>query len=191
MRTQLRALALLIFSVLLAGCYFDHPLTGSPSDNINTWLLGVWESKDEKGRTLRAAVMPLSGDRYTVWFRILGKTPKETKEWRFEAWPSRVGNATFLSLRCEQSAGEIPVGAFVFLHPQVLDQIRVITRPLQLDSGPEASSLALRREVRAKLKDRTLLPEMGPVWTRIAEVYWRPGDEGEGSFEPIRFPVRE
>jgi hypothetical protein len=188
MRTNFRALALLLFSVLLTGCYFDHPLTSAPSDDLNTWLLGVWESKDEKGRTLRAGVMPLTADRYTIWYRILGKRPQDTKEWRFEAWPSRVGNSTFLSLKCEKSAGDIPVGAFVFVHCQVLDQLHVITRPLQLDSGPSASSFELRKEVRAKLKDRTLLPEMGTVWTRIAEVYWRPGDEGEGSFEPTRFP---
>jgi len=188
MRTNLRALALLLFSVLLAGCYFDHPLTSGPSDDLNTWLLGVWESKDDKGRTIRAGVVPLAPDRYTVWYRILGKRPQDTKEWRFEAWPSRVGNSTFLSLKCEKSGGEVPVGAYVFLHYQVLDQLRLITRPLQLDSGPEATSYELRKEVRAKLKERSLLPEMGTVWMRIAEVYWRPGDEGDGSFQPTRFP---
>lgn len=188
MRTHFRALALLLFSLLLAGCYFDHPLTGSPSEDLNTWLLGVWETKDEKGRTVRAGVTPLTADRYTIWYRILGKRPQDTKEWRFEAWPSRVGQSTFLSLKCEKSTGDIPVDAFVFLHVQVLDQLRVITRPLQLDSAPSASSFELRKEIRAKLKDRTLLPEMGTVWKRVAEVYWRPGDEGEGSFTPNRVP---
>lgn len=188
MRMKLRAFALLLFSVLLAGCYFDHPLTTGPSADINTWLLGVWEHKDEKGKVFRAGVMPLTGDRYTIWFRALGKRPSDTKEWRFEAWHSRVGNSTFLTLKCEKSAGEVPVDAFVFAHAQVLDQTHVIMRPLQIDVGPEATSFELRKEVRAKLKDRALLPELGSTWTRIAEVYWRPSDEGEGSFQPIRFP---
>lgn len=188
MRKNLRALALLLCSVLLAGCYFDHPLTSGPSDDINTWLLGVWEHTDEKGRVFRAGVLPLTGDRYTIWFRALGKRPQDTKEWRFEGWPSRVGNSTFLTLKCETSAGQVPVGAYVFAHVQVLDQLHLITRPLQVDSGPETSSFDLRKEVRSRLKDRSLLPETGASWTRIAEVYWRPGDEGEGSFTPNRFP---
>lgn len=188
MRMTFRALALLLFSVLLAGCFFDQPLTGPSSSDMNTWLLGVWEHKDEKGRVFRAGVLPLAPDRYTVWFRALGKRPKDTKEWRFEAWPSRVGNSTFLTLKCEESDGQVPVGAYVFIHTQVLDQVSVVTRGLQLDSSPGATSYELRKEVRAKLKDHTLLPEEGATWNRIAEAYWRPGDGGDGTFTPIRFP---
>ncbi len=189
MRMKLRAFALLLFSVLLAGCY-DNPLTPGPSEDLNTWLLGVWEHKDEKGKVFRAGVTPLTGDRYTIWYRELGKRPSDTKEWRFEAWTSRVGNASYLTMKCEESAGKIPAGAFAFAHVQVLDQVHLVVRPLQLDSGPEATSYQLRAEVRAKQKERTLLPEAGSIWTRIAEVYWRPGGEGEGSFQPIRFPEK-
>ena len=188
MRMTFRALALLLAAVVLSGCFFEKPLTESPSDDLNTWLLGVWERTDDKGRVQRVAVMPLSGDRYTIWFRMLGKRPKDLREWRFEAWPSRVGNSTFLTLRCEQSAGEIPVGSYVFTHVQVLDQVQLVTRPLQLDASPQATSYELRKEVRAKLKSKSLLPEMGDTWSRVAEVYWRPGDEGDGTFTPIRFP---
>jgi hypothetical protein len=187
-RTRLSALALLLLTVLLAGCYFDQPLTSTPSSDINTWLLGVWEYKDDKGRTYRAAVVPLADDRYTVWFRKLGRKKSETKEWQFEAWPSRVGNSTFLTLRCDQSDGEIPVGSHVFVHTQVLDQVQVIIRPLQIDAGPESTSYEIRQDVRRKLKDRSLLPQQGTTWKRIAEAYWRPGDGGDGTFTPIRFP---
>jgi hypothetical protein len=188
MTLKLRAFTLLIFSVLLAGCSFEHPLTGSPSENINTWLLGVWEHKDEKGRVFRAEVLPLASDRYTIWFRAPGRKPKETKEWRFEAWPSRVGNSTFLTLKCEASDEGVTVGKYVFFHTQMLDQLHVVLRGLQLDSATDASSYDLRREVRAKLKDRTLLPEEGSTWTRIAEAYWKPGEGGAGTFTPNRFP---
>jgi hypothetical protein len=186
--TRLPAFALLLLAVFLSGCSFDQPLTDKPSSDINTWLLGVWEYKDEKGRTYRAAVMPLTDDRYTVWFRHLGKKKSETKEWQFEAWPSRVGDSTFLTLRCDQSDGDVPVGGHVFVHTQVLDQRQVIVRPLQIDAGPESTSYEIRRDVRRKLKERSLLPQQGSTWTRIAEVYWRPGNEGEGSFTPVRFP---
>ena len=40
---RIRALALLLLCTLLTGCYFEHPLTGGPSKDINSWLLGVWE----------------------------------------------------------------------------------------------------------------------------------------------------
>ena len=48
--------------------------------------------------------------------------------------------------------------------------------------------LLIRDMVRAKLKDRTLLPEEGSTWTRIAEAYWKPGEGGAGTFTPNRFP---
>jgi len=188
MRTRFRAFALLLFSALLAGCYFDQPLTSGPSDDINTWLLGVWEYKDEKGKVYRAGVLPLTGDRYTVWFRSLGKSPKETKEWQFEAWTSRVGNSSFLSMKCLKSAGEVPVGGFVFAHYQVIDQQHVIMRPLQLDSAPDTTSYLLRSEVRVKLKEKTLLPESGAMWTRISEVHWPREGDAEQPFQPLRFP---
>ena len=57
---------------LLIGCYFEHPLTGGPSKDINSWLLGVWEANDKKGKTYRARVVPITGDRYFVSFPATG-----------------------------------------------------------------------------------------------------------------------
>lgn len=188
--TRLRAFALLLISAFLAGCYFDHPLTDGPSKDINTWLLGVWEYKDDKGKVYRAGVTPLTGDRFNVWFRALGKRPRDTKEWQFEAWISRVGRSSFLSLKCIKSDGEVPEGAFVFAHYQVIDQNHVMIRPLQLESSSDTTSYHLRAEVRQKLKDKALLPEVGTAWTRISEIYWQKGDEGgEQPFQPLRFPI--
>lgn len=189
MRMRFRALALLLFTALMAGCYFEQPLTPGPSKDINTWLLGVWEYRDEKGKVYRAGVLPLTGDRMTVWFRAIGKQPKTTKEWQFEGWISRVGRSSFLTLKCLKSSGDVPEGGFVFAHYQVIDQLNMILRPLQLDATPETSSYHLRAEVRARLKDQSLLPQSGARWTRISEVYWpREGDD-EQPFQPLRFPA--
>lgn len=183
-------LALAVFS--LTACSFENPLTKGAAKNLNTWLLGVWEHKDEKGQVYRAGLQPLTGSRYAVWFRKIGKTPRQTREWKFTAWISRVGNSNFLTLQCDESAGEVPPEAFVFLHYQVIDQNHIITRPLQLESPPETSSYKLRAEVRKKLKNRTLLPAEGQVWTRISEVYWLRGDEwAEQPFQPLRYVPRD
>lgn len=188
MRKRLRALALLLLTALVAGCYFENPLTPGPSKDINTWLLGVWEYRDEKGKVYRAGVLPLTGDRMTIWFRAIGKQPRTTKEWQFEGWISRVGRGTFLTLKCLQSAGDVPEGAFVFAHYQVIDQLNVIMRPLQLDAAPDTSSYHLRAEVRTKLKDQSLLPQSGARWTRISEVYWPRDGDDQQPFQPLRFP---
>ncbi len=186
---SLRALALLLISALLSGCFFEKPLTDRPSKDINTWLLGVWEHQDEKGNKFRAGVTPLTGGRYAVWFRALGKTPRDTKEWEFEAWISRVGSSVFLNFECLKSAGQVPVGSFVFAHYQVIGQNEVVIRPLQLDLPDNSTSYDLRREVRRKLKDKTLLPTMGAGWTRISQVYWNKGNEwSEQQPQPLNFP---
>ena len=82
----------------------------------------------------------------------------------------------------------MPEGGFVFAHYQVIDQNNVIMRPLQLDSPTETTSLKLREEVRAKLKEKTLLPLTGSAWTRTSEVFWDLGFNGEQPFQPLRFP---
>ena len=170
---RIRALALLLLCTLLAGCYFENPLTGGPSKDINSWLLGVWEHKDTKGRTYRARVVPITGDRYFVSFQVLGRR-KEKKVWEFEGWISRVSYSRFLSLKCSVSSGDVPEGAFVFVNYQVVDQNTVITRRLEIDSPPEATSQQLRAEVRQRLKEDSLMPAEGLRWKRISEVYWDP-----------------
>jgi len=185
---RIRALALLLLCTLLAGCYFENPLTGGPSKDINSWLLGVWEHKDTKGRTYRARVVPITGDRYFVSFQVLGRR-KEKKVWEFEGWISRVSYSRFLSLKCSVSSGDVPEGAFVFINYQVVNQNTVITRRLELDSSPEATSQQLRAEVRQRLKEDSLMPAEGMRWKRISEVYWDPNYTEEQPFQPLRFPT--
>ncbi len=184
---RIRALALLLLCTLLSGCYFENPLTSGPSKDINSWLLGVWEAKDKKGKIYRARVVPITGDRYFVAFQIPGGRKAAKKVWEFEGWISRVGYSRFLSLKCSVSSGDIPEGAFIFVNYQVVSQNTVLTRRLELDSPPEATSQQLRAEVRQRIKDESLFPDEGLWWNRTSEVYWDPNYTEEQPFQPLRF----
>jgi hypothetical protein len=190
-----RLFALLLLPVFLSGCFFDHPLSG-PSKDINTWLLGVWEHTDDKGQLTRIRCTPLSPARYAVVYIIPGGTKRETREWRYEAWISHVGNSRYLVLKCLETAAahkgetQIPVGSYVFIHYQVVNQFTVLLRELQLTSDPSASSFQLRKEVRQKQKDGTLLPEAGTPFTRTSEVYWNKEDPWAAQpFQSLRYQL--
>ena len=189
MKFFVRLVPAVILLLTLAGCYFDHPLTGGPSKDVNTWLLGVWESKDEKGRTSRIMVTPIDSDRYSLQLAVPGKMPREIKRYEFEAWPSRVGDSLFLTLQCLTSPGDIPTGAHVFTHVQLLSQNHARTRGLKLDSAPSTSSFELRKEVRKKLKDRTIFEGAPSVaWTRVEEIFIST-DGSDPTFKPLRNPA--
>jgi hypothetical protein len=186
---RIRALACLLLCTLLTGCFFEHPLTRGPSKDINSWLLGVWEGTDSKGKTYRARVVPITSDRYYVSFRSLGRKKTPRGVWEFEGWISRVSYSRFLSLKCSVTSGEIPEGAYVFVNYQVIDQNTVITRRLELGSPPEATSQQIREEVRQRLRDNSLMPDEGLKWKRTSEVYWDPLYTEEQPFQPLRFPT--
>ncbi len=188
MRIVARLAVALVAAVALAGCYFDNPLTGWPSKNLNTWLLGVWESKSEDGRISRVMVTPIDNGRYFVDLALAGKKPRETRRYQLEAWPSRVGDTTFLTLKCLEGSGEMPPGAYAFIQVQLLNQNTVRIRTLKLDSAPDASSFELRKEVRRKLKDRTLYSDEATTWSRVEEVFWS-GDGEKPTFTPLRNPT--
>ncbi|GAB4174925.1 MAG: hypothetical protein Fur0032_14660 [Terrimicrobiaceae bacterium] len=179
--------ALLGALVFLSGCGFENPLTGRPSKDLNTWLLGVWEHKSEKGERFRAIVTPKTGDRYWVTVQKLAKSGKPARSMSFEAYISRVGRSNFLTLKCLEGGPEIAAGRYAFAHYQVLDQNSVRIRLPALDADPSASGYQLRKEIRAKVKDGTLYPDIGTAWQRISEVYWAKGDEPQ-PMQPLRFP---
>lgn len=186
---RIQALGWLLLCTLLTGCFFEHPLTSGPSKDINTWLLGVWESTDSKGRNYRARVVPITGDRYFVSFQALGGKKAPRRVWEFEGWISRVSYSRFLSLRCSASSGEIPEGAYVFANYQVIDQNTVVTRRLELGSPTEATSQQIREEVRQRLKENSLMSDEGLKWRRTSEVYWSPYYTEEQPFQPLRYPT--
>jgi hypothetical protein len=166
---------------------FEKPLTSFPSKDINTWLLGVWEHKNEQGVTYRATVTPKTGDRFWVDVRQLGKTPAQTTSAQFEAWISRVGSTSFLTMRCLDGGGPVPPGEHAFVQYTLLYQDAVRVRIPQVDAAPGASSFQLRREIRRKLRDQTLFMEPGTDWERVSEVYWATGDEPQ-PYQPLRYP---
>ena len=178
-------LALLLLPLMLGGCRFENPLTTSPSEDLNTWLLGEWQLK-EKGGMSTAVVAPVSGDRYSVHLSLAPKGGGGRQDYDFEAWASRVGNSVFFTLRNLKISANLPEGAHVFLHAQMIDQGTVRLRPLQLDSPENATGLELRKEIRSRLKDGSLYVEdSAKDWKRVAEVYWT--KEGEtGLFQPLR-----
>jgi hypothetical protein len=186
---RIRVLAWLLLCTVLTGCFFEHPLTGGPSKDINSWLLGVWEGTDSKGRTYSVRVVPITSDRYYVSFRSAGRKKAPRGGWEFEGWISRVAYSRFLSLKCAVTSGEIPEGAYIFVNYQVIDQNTVITRRLELDSPPEATGRQIREEVRQRLREHSLMPDEGVKWRRTSEVYWDPNYTEEQPFQPLRFPT--
>jgi len=183
------SLALLALALItgMTGCRFDNPLSGSSSKDLNSWLLGVWEHKDDKGKVLyRSTVTPKSSGRY--WVRIQKPGGGPSKNYLFEAWISRVGRSSFLTLLSVEGPSEMPPGSHAFAHYQVLDQNNVRIRIPQLESPPEASSMQLRKEVRKRLKEESLYPDPGTNWQRVSEVYWS-GDDAPQPFQPLRFPT--
>lgn len=179
--------ALLFLPLLLAGCWFQNPLTPDGSENLNTWLLGEWQHKDRNGAISRALVTPVSNDLYRVQISMAGKGGR--REYELEAWTSRVGNSVFLTLRSFKNSANLPEGAYVFGHSQMLDQNTLRLRKIQLGSPANATSLELRKEIRSRLKDGSLFADGAETdWKRIGEVYWS-RDGQAGAFEPIRYKV--
>jgi hypothetical protein len=189
MRFLSRLILALALGLVLSGCLFDRPLTNGPTESINTWLLGVWEAKDDKGQAVRAMDTPISGDRYDVQVSLSGKKPHEIRRYRFEMWPSRVGPTLFLTLRCLESPGDVPTGGHVFIQSQLLSQNTIKTYAFKLDADPSASSYELRKEIRLKLKELSLYEgAQSAVWNRTEEVIWS-ADGRDPAFKPLRNPT--
>ena len=184
-----RLFAFAAVALFCGGCRFEHPLTERPSKDINTWLLGGWECKGKNGQTSSLRIAPLAADRYSIKASIPEKTPNVWKTYEFEGWISRVDDTNYLTLRCVQSPGDIPPGAYIFFHTQLLDQNNVRIRALELGVPASATSRELRNEVRLRSKDRLLYdPSKTTDWKRVEEVIWSK-DGATPSFKPIRNPT--
>ena len=182
MKSAIRS-ALLLLPLLLTGCWFQNPLTPVGSESLNTWFLGEWQHKDKKGVVTRAVVSPIASDLYRV------QATQGSRQFEFEAWTSRVGNSIFITLRSLRDSPNLPEGAHLFAHTQLLDQNTLRIRPLRLDSPADASGFQLRKEIRARLKDGSLYAEGEEAdWQRIGEVWWS-RDGQAGVFAPNRYEV--
>ncbi|MCX7869916.1 MAG: hypothetical protein N2322_08205, partial [Terrimicrobiaceae bacterium] len=173
---------------LSAAGAFVNPLTAWPSKDINTWLLGVWEHRDDQGKLLgRVTVLPRTGGTY--WVNAERLAPRKESA-RFTAWISRVGPASFLTLECLEGAGELGAGEHVFVHYQVLDQAHVRLRMPVLEAAADSAGYKLRKEVRRRWKAGNLFAEPGTNWRRVSEVYWSGTNENQ-PFQTPRFPMSE
>ena len=165
---------------------FVNPLTAWPSKDINTWLLGVWEHRNNEGKLVgRVTVLPRTGGTY--WVNAERLLPRKESA-RFQAWISRVGPASFLTLECVESTGSPAPGQYAFVHYQVLDQGQVRVRLPALTVPENASGYQLRKEVRVRWKAGDLFPEAASDWQRVSEVYWS-GSPEEQPEQPLRFRV--
>lgn len=175
--------------LLFAGCKFEHPLTSGPSKGINSWLLGVWETKTPEGTLQQVTLTPKSGERYWVKGRRTKSGGATSGTWEGEAWISRVGTANFLTIHVTGGSDAMQGAPYVFVHFQVLDQNRVRTRIPELESDASASGFELRREVRRGLKSQALLNGPPLDWTRTSEVYWSGSNEPQ-PWQPLRNPEK-
>ena len=176
----MRSLLLLAAVLLLPGCFLDQPLTG-PSRSVNTWMLGVWEHPQSNGELLRAVVIPKDSERYTIYFREYGKNKKLKREQEVDAWISRVGLVSFLTVEVD--------GRYCPIHFQLLSPLEVRLRLPEFDPGSESlTPFELRKQVRQKFKDGTLLGKEGQTWVKVSEIYW-PLD-GLAAEQPMNQPLR-
>jgi hypothetical protein len=180
----IRTLLLVMLLPLMAGAEFYYPLTSGPSKDLNSWLLGTWEHTGDNGKTYRATVTPKTGDRFWVVFQEPGQTGKSAL---YEAYISRVGRTSFLTLKCLESKGLTGPDMFLFAQYSVLDQNNVRLRAPALAAASDASPFQLRRQIRRQIKDNTLFPDRGTDWSRVSEVYWT-GEPGPQPFQPLRDP---
>lgn len=182
-------MGVVLAAALLAGCFFEKPLTPGPSEALNTWFLGQWERKEPSGEVSRLVVSPAAGDIYRVQVSWAAKGKRS--DYDFEAWASRVGASTFFTLHNLHNAPNLPEGAYLFLHPQMVDQNTLRVRGLTLDSPAGAAPLDLRKEIRARLKAGSLYSDSATQdWKRVGEVYWQ-RDGQTGVFTPVRYEIPE
>lgn len=173
-----RLFSLLGSLLLLTGCLFDNPPSG-PSQSIDTWLVGQWESKDKSGHTCRTVVAPASSSHYRISLSGLKSGTQE-----FDAWIGRVDGFSILILK---SLNEGPsVGKYALFHyelispakpqPGNIGATRIRLSELQLDESCQAlDSYKLRAAIRQGLKEGTLLAPYDVVAERKGKTEEIPG----------------
>ena len=160
MITNFRLLTLIGTLLLLTGCLYDHAPSG-PSQGIDTWLLGQWETVDKASHHVTATVTTVASDRYHVSF-----CPRGGRTLEFDGWISRVGGFSILVLNCTSEGkyqGKCSLYHYELLAPGTptpggIGATRIRISELQLDETSRTlEPYELRKAIRAALKDGTLL----------------------------------
>jgi hypothetical protein len=90
----MKAIALCILGLVLAGCEYTVPLAAKPELKLDRALLGVWERQLPDGKKERLLVLPLDENEYLVSF------PAGTPDAMFaRACLVKVGEETLVQLR--------------------------------------------------------------------------------------------
>lgn len=178
----------LLAVLLLSGCLYDNPPSG-PSRNIDTWLVGQWQTKDKAGHSLKATVSPAIAPTIPLGEAIDGMVASSTRyrislsgirggDQQFEAWISRVENFAILvmkSLNEGNSYGKYALYHYELLAPGTpppggIGATRIRLSELQLDASCRSlDSYKLRAAIRQALKDGTLLTAYDVAAVRKAE----------------------
>ena len=138
-RTPLALALLALLSLSLGGCLFDHPLTEYSSTNLDTRLLGVFEFKEaEKPKPNqpptppgvdnsiihRMAVLPLSANRYMIYYRDFSKKPAKVD--KFIGWISRVDTNYYISFQDITEGSGTTTPRIPTLNPFQLSSVRLV-----------------------------------------------------------------
>jgi hypothetical protein len=198
-RTPLALLLLVLLSLGMGGCLFDHPLTEMSSTNIDTRLLGVFEFSEVKPAKTpagqlenenhpiihRVAVLPLDNSRYIIYYRDFSKKPAQVL--KYIGWISRVDNSYYLTF-LDQTEGSGTFGKYGFFYFQWLfpGDFRLFAPNLK-DVDTASSSYKLRAAVRKALKAGTLFPYEATAWRKIARIWWDPEGAATGTTIPPEF----
>jgi hypothetical protein len=146
--------------LLLSGCLYDQPPSG-PSCDIDTWLVGQWQTTDKSGHDYTAVMSRTSSDHYHLQ---LSRTGAEMLE--FDSWISRVDGFSILvvkSLNEGASFGKCSLYHYELLAPSKplpggIGAPRIRVSELQLDESCRSlDSYNLRKAIRSGLKKGTLL----------------------------------
>lgn len=175
-----RLAALLVVSILLSGCLYEHPVTPFPSTNLDTRLLGVFQHNEsvktevdgvtvQSTRTHRVAIVRKDVNRYIILYKNVTDAPD--KVLRFTGWISRVDTNYYLTFQDDDPKSKT-FGKFGFVrYDWTWPSSMVIFAP-SIDPEAVTTSFALRQLIRKSLKEETLFPFEPTLWERIARVWW-------------------
>lgn len=176
-----------ILSLALGGCLSDSAPSG-PSQSVNTWLLGVWESKSEEGNLRKAIVAPSSSDRMTIVYEETNSKKQIVHSGSFSAWISHVGSAKLLVVEVpspDQKNGK----GYLLLGYQFLDPLTIRIREISPEiTDAKTSAFNLRKSIRQLFKKGSLYSSKQELWQKTGEVFSpkKNGNPAQDTFTPPR-----
>ena len=162
---QMKKLLLILFCGLVAGCDYTVPLVTTPKIEIDTSVLGLWQSTKENGQAEQLLVLPLDKYEYLVSY------PSGATNAMFaRACLCRTGDKTLVQLKWFGTAeAKLPEDNRVFQFLSYsLNGDRITIRLLNSEVVKKnvASTEALARAIAANRDNPSLFKE-GMVFTKV------------------------